>query len=349
MYTNIRKDHMKDLKKIGTIWEVVNDNGTISLVEKDAYTCKDKFCEGFIFVDKIETDPFFSDMKRCEGFTKDTFCENLDLRMDDSFHTGFRHLDKEKVKEEWNRQVKALEISKDIPKYLYNVKLNDFSEFLDFIKKNVKVSFDKICIKTRKDNICIYIYVDDEPNFEEIEFYLEEDNAPTVLAYVDDDSWDWDEGIDGTISLENFNKYIRDYGGIDLTGTYLSSSEMKSDEELEEMEDSFNESSSIVERDFLMLNAFFSGDMYNTKDFYLLPLLKDTTKRYLYELIGKNIFAYEILSEDESSWETIEGTYPKYNIKETPKFNPTCFDKMYTDNLDELINSFNENLEKFCI
>lgn len=90
-------------------------------------------------------------------------------------------------------------------------------------------------------------------------------------------------------------------------------------------------------------------DMYNTENFYLLLLLEDTSKKYLYELVGKNIFAYEILNEDESSWETIEGKYPKYDIKETPKFNPTNFDKMYTDNLDKLINSFNENLKKFCI
>ena len=52
MYTDIHGERIKTLNKNGFIYEVVNDNGNISIVKKDCFVSNDKFCKNFFFVKK---------------------------------------------------------------------------------------------------------------------------------------------------------------------------------------------------------------------------------------------------------------------------------------------------------
>ena len=351
MYTNIHGERVNTIKPFGFIYEIVNDKGNISIVKKDCFTSTDKFCKNFFFVkkEKYEEDKMWNPGEGYNGFTKDTFCQNLTLYVDEYIHTAFRHFDEDTLRKEWNKQVEAFAISKAIPIYSYNININDFTEFLEYVKNNLDVEFDMICIKSKNDDICIRIYLEDlvENHFEEIEFYIDEDDAPSLTSYAEE--WDWDEGIEGTISLEKFNEYFKKYGGVDLTKSYLSLSIQKTEEELEDLAESIENASCEAEHDFLLLDAFFSGSMYKKTNYYLLPTFENSSGEYIYELVGNKIFAYGIISEDDDSWYTFDKKFKKNDIKSIPQFNPKEFSNMYSNNLDELIEAFNNNLKKFLV
>lgn len=346
MYTNIDECYGYKLKKKKkTIWEIANDKGSISMVEKDCFVTDNILYKGFFFVKKEKGE--YNYETGYNGFTKDTFCKNLDLRIDKSFHPHFRHFNKNKLRESWNKQVDALKISNEILVYEYNMTINNFSQLLEFIVKNVSPSFDKICVRARKDNISLNIYIDGEINYSKIEFFTDADEAPNFTPFASE--WDWDDGLDGCISLKKLDEYFESFGGIDLSRSYVSYSKVKTKEELDELNTSFNKAKSDVERDFLKLDAFFSGSMYNTINSYFLPLLENMSDKYIYELIGNKIFAYEILKEDENNWYTIVGEFVKKDIKNIPQFNPNNFSDLYANNFEDLINAFNENLKKFYV
>ena len=138
-------------------------------------------------------------------------------------------------------------------------------------------------------------------------------------------------------------------GVVQLTKSYVSIINLKSEEELKELEDSINSKESDIERDFLKLDIFFSGEMFKVRDCYLLPILTDLSDSYVYELVDKKIFAHKIIKEDILFWYTIDDKFKKYDIENVSQFNPKNYSNLYSDNLDELIEAFNNNLKKFLI
>lgn len=335
------------LEKTGlTAWNIVNDNGQISIVEKECFISKDSIAQGLAII-KMEGRDNNHDIL---GFPPKELCQHIDLNINKSFDTSFVHFDKDVLKQEWNKQVDVLKLSKESPVYLYGMKINDFSEFLDFIKKNVSNSFDKICIKAMKDDIIINIYIeeDEELDFSEIEFHLREEEAPTIKPFAN--YLEWDEGLDGSISLEKLNEYLRTFGGIDLINSSLYLIEQRTEEDLKTSEESIKNVQNDAAQKFLMLDFFMKGKGFNEINLCLLPLLTNFSGRYVYELfVDRKIIAYEIIDEDDDFWYTENGKFAKNNILEIPQFNPNRFDTIYSDNLDKLINAFNNNLEKFYI
>lgn len=354
MYINIYGN--KKLSKKGSIWEIINNYGKIEIVKKDCFISKDKSDKKYLFVkDEEQEDDFFDEDKYdgftedtfC-GFTEDTFCQNLNLNVDGIYHTSFRHLDLDILKKSWNEQVSALKISKIPTIYLCDLTLNTFSDLLDLIKTKMKEDYDTIYLKSKNDTISIIIDMYENDDFEDIAFFVNEDYAEKLCSYVGEDNWDWDEGIYGTISQEKLDNYLRDCGGIDLTQTYLSSSKEKTEDEIKEMLLHCHKNLSEEEFNFLLLDALFSGDMFETTYYYLLPQLEGKDNdNYVYKLIGTTIFAFKIINEDNEFWYTKFDKFKKNN--NIPQFNPTNFSSIYSNSIDELINIYNNNLDKFKI
>ena len=346
MYTNIYSN--KKLSKKGSIWEIINNHGKIEIVKKDCFISKDKSYKKYLFVKDEEQEDDFFDEDKYEGFTEDTFCQNLNLNVDEIYHTSFRHLDLDILKKSWNEQVSALKISKIPTIYLCDLTLNTFADLLNLIKTKMKEDYDTIYLKSKNDTISIIIDMYENDDFEDIAFFVNEDYAEKLCSYVGEDNWDWDEGIYGTISQEKLDNYLRDCGGIDLTQTYLSSSKEKTEDEIKEMLLHCHKNLSEEEFNFLLLDALFSGDMFETTYYYLLPQLEGKDNdNYMYKLIGSKIFAFKIINEDNEFWYTKFDKFKKNN--NIPQFNPTNFSNIYSNSIDELINIYNNNLDKFKI
>ena len=289
-----------------SIWSIVNNKGNISVIKKDCFIPKGFPQSKSIFIKEKGQDKGH-DILRFNKTKEEDFCSYFDLSVDKCKDVGFIHFDKNILKQEWNKLVDSFKISRKTPIYLYDIHLNDFSELLEFIKENVNINFEDICIKTKKDDISISIIFDNDTNLDEIEFSLVEDDAPSLEPYAS--NWNWDDGIEGTISLEKLNEYIREYGGLDLLETYLD-----------------------------YPYHFLLPLLTNISDEYLYEIDSDM-----------RIIAYKILKEDNEFWYTKEKKFSKDSIKNVSQFNPRNFSSIYTNDLDELIKVYNSNLEKFYV
>lgn len=340
LYENLMKVPLEETKFFA--WNVVNDKGKISIVEKNCFLCKEDIARGMAAI-KMSGQRGGHDIL---AFPINELCQHFNTEVDRCFDTSFIHFNKDVLREEWNKQVDSLKLSKEIPVFLYGMKLNDFSELLEYIKTN-NLEFEEIYLRTKNDNIEICIFCE-EAYKDEIEFLVNEETIPTLSPYVLDSYWD--EGILGTISLEKFNQYIKDFGGIDLINTSLYIREQKTEEGLKALGESIENVQNDAAQKFLMLDFFMGGKGFNEIKLCLLPLLTNFSGRYVYELfVDKKIVAYEIIDEDDDFWYTEKGKFAKNNILEISQFNPNRFDSIYSDDLDKLINAFNNNLEKFYI
>ena len=189
---------------------------------------------------------------------------------------------------------------------------------------------------------------DDWYDFYIDENFVEDENIQEFLNFAANYSYDEDDedsdAITGTISYTNLSRYIATFGGLDMSRThfyeYTDDGDDWEDFEDEDMDDDM--------ATLLTLESLFGDDENDVILRNITTEKKDV--QYCYTLYNNQIFAMEYTSEDDNYYYYYQDKrFAKMNNFNVEKFDITNCPKFYSSNLSELINIYNQNIDKFKV